>query len=268
MTSTTARRPTLPVSQTVIDAYLSLRTDWRAGQRTFWLSLALSVGGIWLATSFPGEHRLTSAGWALIGLLLMVAILLGLSCTAVALHRLILLGEQPPANWFGIGEPVLPYLGRLLLIFLIAMPIGWLSMLLLLPALPRVLAMSADPLERWIAGAIIFLIVITPALTVVARLSLALPGIATGRPMTLTESWRFTAGNTAQLLGGTILVQVPAYAISEASQLAIRSPTSALMTELFLAVVHSLSIVAGISFLSLSYRFLVRTGAPSQPETS
>src|SRR5262245_9545045 len=172
MTSTTARPPTLPVLQTVIDAYLSLQADWRAGQRTFWLSLALSVGWIWFGIAFPGEHKLTGVGWALIGLMLMVAILLVFSSVAVPLHRLILLGEQPPASWFGIGGPVLPYLGRALLIFLLAMPIILLSILLLGPALVGMLApMLVDSVGRWIALLIIWLIVTMPTFLVVARLS-------------------------------------------------------------------------------------------------
>jgi hypothetical protein len=269
MTSTTAPRPTLPVLQTVIDAYLSLRADWGAGQRTFWLSLGLSVGWIWLATSFPGEYQLIGLGWALMGLLLMMVILLGFSSVAVALHRLILLSEQPPARWFSMDEPVLPYLRRVVLIFLIATPIMLLSMQLLIPTLVRMLApMAVHSFGRFIANWTIWLIVPLPALLVIARLSVALPGIAIGRPMTLIGSWQSTANNTAQLICGIILVQVPGYTIWQASRLAISSPTSALWTELFLAVVNSLVFVAGISFLSLSYRFLVRAPAPGQPEAS
>jgi hypothetical protein len=75
------------------------------------------------------------------------------------------------------GSHPAPYLRRVLLIFLIAMPIMLLSMYLLIPTLVRTLApMASDSLGRFIANWTIWLIVSLPALLVTARLSLALPG--------------------------------------------------------------------------------------------
>jgi hypothetical protein len=103
---------------------------------------------------------------------------------------------------------------------------------------------------------------------------ISLPGIAIGRPMTLSEAWQSTAGNTGRLLGGTLLVYVPSYAIGLAIQLATWPPKwppsgnlpAAAPFLLANVLVGFVVAVAAISFLSLSYRVLIGTAQLGRPE--
>jgi hypothetical protein len=224
----------------------------------------------------PESFTPPSFGFILTAILVPVVSLLALSSTAVAWHRLILLGERPPAIYLGLGGPVMRYLGRFLLICLIALPILLLCMLLLSPflyQLPPPRPFAPPSLGQLLFFSIVNLVLPLPVLLVVSRLFISLPGIAIGRPMTLSEAWQSTAGNTGRLAGGTLLVYVPSYAIGLAIQLATWPPrwppggslpvAAALVFANFL--VGFLVAVAAISFLSLSYRALVGTAQLDQP---
>jgi hypothetical protein len=181
---------------------------------------------------------------------------------------------------------VIRYLGRFLLVGLIALPILLLCALLLFP-LFRSLAppnLVAPPSLGYILFlSIINLVVLLPALLVISRLVISLPGIAIGRPMTLSEAWESSAGNTGRLLGGTLLVYVPSYAIASQSSPWPPStwppstwpptwpPSGSFLGAaalLFLAnfLVGFVVAIAAISFLSLSYRVLIGTAQLGQPE--
>lgn len=221
-----------------------------------------------------------SPAFFLTAVLLPVVGFLAFCSTAVAWHRLILLGEQPPAIYVGLGGPVMRYLGRCLLIALVALPIILLCAMLLLPLVAfRLVEMLPAPpspftppsLGHILVLSIVNLVVLLPALLVTSRLVISLPGIAIGRPMTLSEAWQSTAGNTGRLLGGTLLVCAPPYVIGLAIQLATWPPRWPPSGNLMAAVllnflVGFLVAVAAISFLSLSYRFLVGTAQPGQPQ--
>ncbi len=163
------------------------------------------------------------------------------------------------------------YLGRFLLIGLIALPILLLCMLVLSPLLFQL--PSPGPFAPPSLGQLLFLSIVNlvlplPVLLVVSRLFISLPGIAIGRPMTLSEAWESTAGNTGRLVGGTLLVYVPSYAIGLAIQLATWPPRWPPIISLLVAnfLVGFLVAVAAISFLSLSYRVLIGTAQPGQPQ--
>jgi hypothetical protein len=105
-----------------------------------------------------------------------------------------------------------------------------------------------------------------PAIVVTIRLSVSLPGIATGRIMSLGEAWRLTRDNTLELCGGTLLLYAPSYAIGVGIIVLPEGQRGSLPVILSVIGVGVLSTVAAISFLSLSYRFF--TGAPrtAQPQ--
>lgn len=284
MTSAIAR-PTLPVWRTVRQAFATVPAHWQAVVRIFWAWAA--VMGILVAAWFltfpvrayppfgtpplPESFTPPSAWFILTAILVPVVSLLALSSTAVAWHRLILLGERPPAIYLGLGRPVMRYLGRFLLIGLIALPILLLCMLVLSPLLFQL--PSPGPFAPPSLGQLLFLSIVNlvlplPVLLVVSRLFISLPGIAIGRPMTLSEAWESTAGNTGRLVGGTLLVYVPSYAIGLAIQLATWPPRWPPIISLLVAnfLVGFLVAVAAISFLSLSYRVLIGTAQPGQPQ--
>jgi hypothetical protein len=278
----------LPVLPTVRQAFGTIPAHWLSVVRIFWAWAAVMgvLVASWLLTfpvqvfppfgTPPSPESFTppSAGFVLTAILLPVVGLLALSSTAVAWHRLILLGEQPPAIYLGLGKPVIRYLGRFLLIGLVALPILLLCLLLLSPLLfrlPPPTPFAPPSLGHLLALSIANLIVPLPALLVISRLVISLPGIAIGRPMTLSEAWQSTAGNTGRLLGGTLLVYVPSYVIGLAIQLATWPPRWPPSGNLMAAVllnflVGFLVAVAAISFLSLSYRFLIGTAQPRLPE--
>lgn len=265
--TTTRGRPPLPVFHTMGQALHSVPMNWTSVLRIFWVWGLILVGAfVLLVRSFPQLHEVPAANL----LLLIVVGLLAFSSTAVAWHRLLLLGEHPPAIYVGIDEPVRRYLGRCLLIFLIVLPIMMLCALLVTTPLMMTLAPPHTPpsLGVVIALSVVGLVAGFPALVIMARLFVALPAIAIGRPMTLSESWQLTAGNTGQLFGGFLLVYAPSYAIGLAIQLTAEAPLGGLPALLLLFLVNLLVGVAAISFLSLSYRFLAGTGASSQPAAS
>jgi hypothetical protein len=293
MTFATAR-PTLPVWPTVRQAFTTVPTSWQALVRIFWAWVAIEGALLVLYIRMfplrtfpplgvppsPESFVPPSPAFLLTAVLLVVVGSLAFCSTAVAWHRLILLGEQPPAIYLGLGGPVMRYLGRCLLIALVALPIFLLCAMLLLPLvafrlfekLPAPLdPFTPPPLGHILVLSIVNLVVLLPALLVISRLAISLPGIAVGRPMTLSEAWQSTAGNTARLLGGTLLVYVPSYVIGLAIQLATWPPrwppSGNLMAAMLLNfLVAFLVAVAGISFLSLSYRFLVGTAQPGRAE--
>ena len=305
MTSAAAR-PALPVWQTVRQAFATLPVHWQAIVRIFgaWLAIIVGLGVLLNSQSFPllGQPPTGDlvAKFFLIWLLMVGGGLLFLSSTAVAWHRLILLGEQPPAIYLGINQTVLRYLGRCLLIGLILVPVMLACMLLVAPLMwtflppptrnPFALPSAGQALAGLVAGLIIAL----PMLLIVTRLGIALPGIAIGRRMTLSESWRATEGNTGALLGGAMLILALAQAVGVAlgfatradfqemvlrmAELADKPQSEELLQQvrtlrfqyllvLLPAMLVQLAItVAGIGFLSLSYRFLVGIGEPEQSE--
>lgn len=288
---TATARPGLPVLRTVSEAFHSVPENWQGGLRISWLWLLILAGMFWLeittfpvapfpaAGELPAKPTLPSPGIMLLWPLLIVVSMLALGSTAVAWHRLILLGEQPPRIWPGIGRPALRYLGRLLLIGLSAMPVMLLGGLLLFAPLADMLI--PQPVKPFVAPSaahvlaisIVGFVAMVPALLVIARLSVGLPAIAIGRPMTLTESWEFTVGNTGRLFGGTLLVYMPAYAIGQAFQLAFWPPvfwpkSGILSAMVLMFLINCLAAVAALSFLSLSYRFIARTAEPARLEAN
>jgi hypothetical protein len=261
-----------------------------------WLTIAGILFAFWFRAmpriKVPPSSDFVAPGPAFLvtHVLLFVVGFLALSSTAVAWHRLILLGERPPAIYLRVGGPVMRYLGRFLLIGLVAAPIMLLCSLLLLPLVDTLIGRPAAPPDlsapitlpsrgQLLAFSIAGLVVSVPALLVISRLFISLPGIAIGRPMTLSEAWQSTAGNTGKLLLGTLLIYAPSYAIGLAIQLITWPPSVNLLAAqqsgnhlaamlFFFAnfLVGFLVTIAAISFLSLSYRFLIGTAQPAQPE--
>jgi hypothetical protein len=256
--------PALPVLEIVQEAFASVSQNWGAVLRICWAwVLILCVTGLAMAATFPQEGMAPSFAFIAACLLFLAAFVVGFSSIAVAWHRFMLLREQPPSLNLGVRGQVLPYIGRFIVIGLIAgviqvvcssflLPI----LLLLVPVTPNVTPSTGTLLALGLLGFVISL----PAILVGTRLAVALPGTAIGRPMTLGDSMRVTKGNTWRLFGGSLLVYVPSYVISFVLGLVTDASWMGNLATLLLYCVYFFSMVAAISFLSLSYRFLVGEG--------
>jgi hypothetical protein len=309
MTSAAAR-PALPIWQTVRQAFATLAEHWLAIVRILgtWLALIVAIGVLVHSHGLPlpGEMPLpneASGQLFLLWLLMLGGGMLFISSTAVAWHRLLLLEEQPPAIYLGINETVLRYLGRCLLIGLILIPVmavcvllmGAVTQTLVPPQRMFFAPPSAGDFLAVLAAVVAGVIVWMPMLLVGMRLCIALPAIAIGRRMTLSESWRITEGNTGALLGGGVLILALTQAVGVAlffatwadfqklaahmlalasnprSEALLRQVQALRFQYLLVMLVPSMlmqlaTTVAGIGFLSLSYQALVGTGEPEQSE--
>jgi hypothetical protein len=268
MTSTAAR-PSLPVWPTVSAAFASVPANWLAAIKIFWAwgaILCVFHAARWMILLDVVE-RSFSTFFTLV-LLHTVIGALAFGSMAVAWHRLMLLGEQPPAIHLRVDGRARRYILRFLLIALVALPIQVLCALLLLPALGALAFPSPGSppsAGRLLAMNLMGLIISLPAIAVTIRLSVSLPAIAIGRTMTLRETWRLTSGNALELCGGTLLLYVPSYAIGMGVVLLPGGQDGSLPVILSIIAVGVLSTVAAISFLSVSYRFLTATALPDDP---
>jgi hypothetical protein len=268
MTSTAAR-PSLPIWPTVSAAFASVPANWLAAIRIFWAWGAILFvfhAARWLIVLDVVERSFST--FFILVLLHTVIGALAFASMAVAWHRLMLLGERPPAIHLRVNGWVLRYIRRFLLIALVAVPIQLLCALLLLPVLSSLpfpspgLPPSAG---RLLAMNLMGLFISLPAIAVTIRLSVSLPAIAIGRTMTLEETWGLTRGNALELCGGTLLLYVPSYAMGMGVVLLPLMQGGSLLAILSIVAVGALSTVAAISFLSLSYRFLIATALPDHP---
>jgi hypothetical protein len=181
---------------------------------------------------------------------------------AVAWHRLILLGEQPPWINVKIGGEVPRYVGRALLASFGAAGVLMVCVVLLtlLTSMPQVIPGSPPTSQG--AFQLIYVIMFLFMMLVVARLFVALPGTAVGRPMSFRRAWEVTRGNAWRLFGGTILVSAPGYIFGLLANLIVaewahEATASRLLLLAFLQCVGFLAAVAWMSYISLSYRFFV-----------
>jgi len=289
MVSTTAR-PGLPVVATVREAFASVLANLWALVRIFWAWIALLFGALalmfrWTLTLYSGEASPLTG--FVPGLLCICVAFLSFASTAVAWHRLMLLGEQPPALYLRVVAPVPRYLLQLLLItlitILIMIPIMLVASVILVPLF---LGLSpTDPyaqpsLGSQLAFTLVGVLLYLPALLLIARLAISLPGIAVGRPMTLSQAMELTTDNSWRLVGGTLLVSVPAYVVGflfeallpQNGGLLVASLTGLALPVVLLVVVivvNVLCAIAAISFLSLSYHFFAAAPQPTalQPQS-
>jgi hypothetical protein len=262
MTTTTAK-PGLPVWPTVAGAFASVPANGLAALRIFWawglILSALHVGRT-ITLLYATERPFSTI---VVGTLLHIVVAtVALASTAVAWHRLMLLGERPPVIYLRVGGQVPRYIRRLLLIGLVALPIQLLSSFLLLPVIGGLARPGPVSVGSLLLSHALGLAISLPAVVVMIRLSTSLPGVAIGRTMTLEDAWQLTKGSTLQLCGGTLLLYVPSYAIVIGVGLLPETQRGSLLVLLLLVGASTLSTIAAISFLSLSYRFLTGTAQP------
>ncbi len=276
MTAASARRP-LPVGQTVTDAFTFVLTHWWPLLRISWIWLIASYAALaWylytvvsmVSAAQPGDMVAPPVSSVVTAFVVLLAVgLLGLSSTAVGQHRLLLLGEQPPAIYLRADRLVGRYLLRIVVICLIVLSIFVPAMVVMATFALSVARMAPDSLAIQILSFIAFL----PALLVACRLGISLPGISVGQPLTLIEALVVSKGNTLHLCAGWLLTLAPSYALSIVAPLPVGPELFAPWMLLYLLaslVVSTVCAFATISFFSLSYRLLVGPPQPVQAQPS
>jgi hypothetical protein len=196
----------------------------------------------------------------------VVLIVLGLSSAAVAWHRLLLLGEPPPLLYLRLGGQVPRYVGRFFVIILIVAAVQLFCAALLWSLGVRVTSPSSDvspSAEHALLQILVGLIVQVVVILITTRLSISLPGIAVGRPMTLHEAWHATRGHAWRLFGGTLLVWAPSVVFLFLLELS--GAGNNILAAVLLLCALFFCTVAAISFISLSYRFFEGAPQPVEP---
>lgn len=197
------------------------------------------------------ESRPEMAGAALLAVLVMVvAYLVVFSWVAVAWHRFVLLEEYPGALPAFGGRPVLPYLGKTLLVALILMLIMIPLFMLVGPALGPM--MAASPL---IGGLLVGLMLGVVFSFFWLRFAVCLPATAVGKPMKIGESWAATAPLSGIIFGVTVIITALNLVASViAGQLANLSAALGTVVDLGITWV---TMMVGVSILTTLYGHLV-----------
>jgi hypothetical protein len=223
MTNLAAPAPRkLPVWRTVGACYATVSRNLGQLARISWLWLLIMLpvyaAQHWLDRA-PLEGEGVTAAFievAALGAMIaaVVAELLFLASIAVAWHRLILRQERVTAPaYLRLDRTVWLYLIRsLLLALLVMVPV---AIPLALIGLSEVAATVAGDLVvvlglSLLGGSVVVLGQILVLLLVVPRLSLVLPALALGQPLSPREAWRASRANTLRLGLATGLCMAPA----------------------------------------------------------
>ncbi len=230
--------------------------------RNFGNALRISIGPILLAlvasVAIVGILQISPAriAWELstnsissnTGLAVLLLLLLYVFVSAwiaVAWHRFILLEDYPGLLPAVSGRPILPYIGKTLLL-------GLVMMLALIPALLVIGLLSAifDPTSGLFSIVGIGLMLYFSYMWL--RFGLVLPATAVGRPMGVTEAWRATAPHANAVLGTGALLIVINSGASVVS--AVIPQTIALVLDL---AVSWITLMIGTSVLTTLYGVIV-----------
>jgi hypothetical protein len=178
-------------------------------------------------------------------LLLLLLYIFVSAWIAVAWHRFILLEDYPGLLPAVSGRPIMPYIGKTLML-------GLVMMLALIPALLVIGLLSAvfDPTSGLFSIIGIGLMLYFSYMWL--RFGLVLPATAVGRPMGVTESWRATAPHANAILGtGALLIVINTGASVVSS---VMPQTIALVLDL---IVSWITLMIGTSVLTTLYGVIV-----------
>ncbi len=160
---------------------------------------------------------------------------------AVGWHRYVLLEEQGRGitpQWR--GENVLSYIGRALIIGVVAVILGFISGLFLSGLLAAASGLAFVILSGWVLG----------MTWVITRIGLILPAAALGRPMTISESWNATKPVSADILVPLFFI---ALALTVLGQLNGVVFGQGLIGSLFAGVLYWLQLLLNLSLMTTLY---------------
>ncbi len=183
-------------------------------------------------------------------MIILLTYLLVFAWVAVAWHRFVLLEEYPGLLPAFNGRPVLPYLGKTLLVAMVLLLV--MIPLLLLVSLALGPILMAAPL---IGGIILGLLIGIVFSYFWLRFAICLPATAVGKPMKIGESWSATAPLSGTIFGVTIIISaLNLLASYAAGQLGALSGVLGMVAEVGVTWV---TMMVGVSILTTLYGHLV-----------
>ena len=235
------------------------------------LGLLIAVLPLWQWFGLPAATELgrirpdeSFTAWRA-GMAFLALSLLGSASIAVAWHRLLMLDRMLPfsAGNFASGRLWRYILTGLLITLVVCVPAGVAVTLVFMIAIKIAPSLfSSDPVSTATVCASV-LVICGLALLAGARLSLALPGLATDqRPRSIASAGRFGRGSSWRLFAGLTVCLVP-WALGQAAPLLLQGLPDALnegivgtiVNDLF-AVYAILTLQIPIAFLSHAHRFI------------
>ena len=224
-----------------------------------WTNLGGFVGMDALMSNPERAGRMMSQNvgvWMLSAIIGVALYIFVFAWVAVTWHRFILLEEYPATVPAVADRPILPYIGKSLILGLIfiaaAIPVLFVS--------GAVMAIFVDPSEmamgRFSIPATIIGIASAAALGWVwFRFAVVLPGTAIGKPMTIGEGWAATA-RIASPLFMAVLIMV-AINIVVAELLGATFGDANTLSTIVQIIVQWISLMVGVSMLTTIYGHVV-----------
>jgi len=263
MPASDPRPSKLPLRRTIQLAYTTFFDHFADVLRISWVWLVacalLSAMSSWLKISLAvdilrsGIVQYTPVvSWVIDSVFLIAFLLAGVSI-AVAWHRVLILHEPPPPSGSNIASGrVWRYLGMALLITLLA-------------SIPGLAVIALVFLTSWGGLVIGVFVILVLAMLIGGRLSVLLPSQAVDdRPLTLTEAWQLTRGNSWRLFWGYVACALPPLVLAQlvllfvarllpgASDLALVIAMAAI--GVLYTLYYMLVLPIAIGFLSHAYR--------------
>ena len=231
----------------------NLETVFKVCGSWFVLQFVLSVIILIATGSTNADVTTMSLSTGLLVLVAAVVAILSSASIGVAWHRFGLLGEEPGPIHLRFGAVELKFVGKLIVLTLIALavsiPVGVLFMLLSAAVPPAV------------SGAFIvalFLFWLGPNL---ARLNLVLPATAVERPIGIQDAFHLGYGFGWRMLVAAVLLTLPFVLVSAGLQLILEYAVAGLPVLLIQLKVMILNVllqiivtVLGISVITAAYR--------------
>ncbi|MEZ5818438.1 MAG: hypothetical protein R3D44_15265 [Hyphomicrobiaceae bacterium] len=270
--------PKLPVLRTTLGAWSSVARNLGLACRLYWPWMAVGATsllawgtGVLVNSGFstPSNVLIGGAGWVPL-LVLFIAVVLAIPAIFVGWHRGIQTGERPRQP-ISIDGAVWAYIGYSILIGIVLVIIVGLVGLLAAAIAGISTGLGDGPmsLERFAALAPFLPLAAVPYYLLLSRFSLVLPAIAVGQPMSLTDSFRKTRGNTWRLTFGAGLVYLPVVVLSgglEIVKLAFPGSLGLIGTGSVIVLLASLYCThAALSFATFALQRLAPTDPLDEP---
>ncbi|MGC2782140.1 MAG: hypothetical protein WA418_41555 [Bradyrhizobium sp.] len=275
--------PKLPFSDAASLAYSSYFRNLPQVLRACWLWLILVMAATALASSLQCSRLSTmlashesgrlpgapAASPAVLILLPQLLLALGGVSIAVAWHRFLILGEQPPFSGSNVVTRALwRYVLVGLVLFAIMVVPGWVAVAV---ALQFSGSFASPPPGVFLPLASLGLLLYVAGIGVALRLAVLLPARAVGDDaLTFAQAWRQTRGSTLWLFWGFVVTALLPVLIADMVFVIVSPPMPRLdspgdnvvigmttMTTVF-SVLYLLILPIGIGFLSQAYRHFFR----------
>lgn len=255
----------LPVLATVRQAWASVIANRGLALRLTWpwltvylVAILATVVGV-LVNAGTGTPSTTLIGGALVfpGIVMLVAFVLSVPVICIGWHKGVLRNERPESPII-INATTWGYLGSYILITLAVLLVNWILALLVLSVAGISLGLGEGEMSLQRLATILPYLQLAsiPGFFMVNRLIMVLPARAVGEPVSFSQAWRSTRGNTLRLTLGGGLVMIPFLVIQGLAQISmIAAPMSALAGGLGVLALLALMFcsLGWLSFISISY---------------